>query len=132
MSDRRVGRRLSSSLGLLSVAVNVFIAIQAEGSELDSSSVNLSVARHTHSFFLVEDTALMVMMAGSTGGSLGCSFSSGGSESAGRGGMLLLSSGDGCSSNTGRVLSRVPRVSGGACYSTSRRRFGFVNNLFKI
>jgi hypothetical protein len=107
MSDRRVGRRLSSSLGLLSVAVNVFIAIQAEGSELDSSSVNLSVARHTHSFFLIEDTALMVMMAGSTGGSLGCSFSSGGSESAGRGGMLLLSSGDGCSSNTGRVLFKI-------------------------
>jgi hypothetical protein len=137
MSNRGIGRGLSPSLGLLSVAINVFIGIgQVESSKLDSGAVNLTVARHAHGFLLVKHTSLMVMMmARSTGGSFSGGLGGSGGKTAGirsRGNMLLLSSRERCSSNTGRVLSRVPRVSGGACCGTSWRWFGIVNNLFKI
>jgi hypothetical protein len=130
MSDRWVGWRLGSGLRLLSLTINVFILVQAESSELNGSTVDFTVAGHSNSFLLVKDTSLVV--ARNAGSSLSSSLGGSCGESARRGLMLLLGSRVGCSINTGSVLSRIPRVSSGACDSTFRRRLGFVNNLFKI
>jgi hypothetical protein len=61
MGHRGVLRRLSSSLRLLTITINVLItcAIEIEGTELNSGPIYFSVARHTHSFFLIQNPALI-------------------------------------------------------------------------
>ncbi len=63
MSDRGVLGRLGASLGFLAVAVNILIegAIQAEGAELDCSTVDLvAVAGHADRFELIKHAPRMV------------------------------------------------------------------------
>ncbi len=53
----RVVRRLGAGLGLLAVAVNVFISctVEAQSAKLDSGAVHIPVAGHANSLFLVEN-----------------------------------------------------------------------------
>jgi hypothetical protein len=54
-------RGLSSSFRLLTIAIYVLFAcaIETKGTELHSSSVDFSVARHTNSLLLIEDPTLI-------------------------------------------------------------------------
>jgi hypothetical protein len=54
VSNRRVRRRLSPSLRVLTISINILLAaIQVKGSELNSGPVDLTVTGHADSLFLV-------------------------------------------------------------------------------
>jgi hypothetical protein len=84
----RVGWGLSSSLCLLTLAIDIFVIFEVKGTELHGSAIHLAVARHADGLFLVENSSLE---AGSAGGSLLCgSFQSSSSITAGGGSLSLM------------------------------------------
>lgn len=59
MSNGGLGRWLGSGLWLLTLAIDIlFSIVQAESTKLDGSTVDLAVARHPNSLFLVENSSL--------------------------------------------------------------------------
>lgn len=133
MSDRRVGRGLSTSLWFLTLAINVLVTvIQAESPELNSSSIHLAVAWHTNSLFLVQNSSLKARATRRSFSSCLDRRRSISACSRSLSLMLLVSSRDGCSGSTNGALSRVPRVSSGASSCASCRWIRGINNLFKI
>jgi hypothetical protein len=52
---------LSASLWFLSLTINIVITrpIEIESTKLNSSSVHLTITRHTDSFLLIENTTLV-------------------------------------------------------------------------
>jgi hypothetical protein len=78
---------LSSSLGFFALAIDILVVIEVKGTKLNSSTINLSVAGHADSLFLLKNSSLE---AGSArGNSLGSRLQSRGSIAA-RSGLLSL------------------------------------------
>lgn len=60
LGNGRLSRRLGASLCVFALAIDILLAsVQVKCTKLDSSTVNLAVARHADSFFLVKDSSLV-------------------------------------------------------------------------
>lgn len=136
MGNGRLCRRLGTSLGLLTVSIDVVVdVVQVEGTELYGSAVHFTVSGHAYGLFLVENAAVVARSPRRALRSLerGWGICGGGSG----GGcarllVLLLDSGDGRCRRAGDGLAGVVRVGGRARGCSARGRLGHVFDLFEV
>jgi hypothetical protein len=133
LGNRRVLRRLRTSLGLFAVTINVILLVQAESAELNSGTIDLvTVARHANGLLLVKDAA------GVGGSASRCAIGglgSGRSKATARGAgslMLLLRRGVGGRSSAGGLGPRIPRVGGFARSGLGLWGVRIIGDLFEI
>jgi len=134
VGDRRIRRRLRTGLGLFTIAIDIFVFVQAESTKLDGSPLDLvTVTRHADRFQLVKNTLARELR--SAGRRAISGLGSGRSKSAcgGTGGLvLLLGCGNGSCGGAGSLTPRIPRVGSFAGSGFGLWGMGDVGDLFEV